>query len=99
ALVEKHLFREWRAFAQRKEFQHLVLFAGKMNPGAAYFHGLGIEVDDQIASLDDGLGMALGTAHDGMNPGDQLVLVERLGHIIVGAKTEPADLVFDAGKT
>jgi hypothetical protein len=41
--------------------------------------------------------MTLGTAHDGMDAGDQLVLVERLGHVVVGAEAETAHLVLDAG--
>jgi hypothetical protein len=41
--------------------------------------------------------MALGTAHDRMNAGNQLVLVERLGHVVVGAEAETAHLVLDAG--
>jgi hypothetical protein len=41
--------------------------------------------------------MALGAAHNGMDAGDQLVLVERLGHVVVGAEAEAANLVFDAG--
>jgi hypothetical protein len=43
--------------------------------------------------------MALGTAHDGMDAGNQLILVEWLGHIVVGAEAEAADLVLDAGET
>ena len=40
--------------------------------------------------------MALGTADDGVNAGDQLVLVERLGHVVVSAEAEAANLVLDA---
>ena len=36
--------------------------------------------------------MALGPANDGMDAGDQLVLVERLGHIVVGAEAEALTL-------
>ena len=32
-----------------------------------------------------------------MDAGDQFVLVERLGHVVVGAEAEAADLVLDAG--
>jgi hypothetical protein len=51
-----------------------------------------------IAGLDDRLGVALGTAHDGVDAGDQLVLVEGLGHVVVGAEAEALDLVLDAGE-
>jgi hypothetical protein len=37
---------------------------------------------------DHRLGVALGTAHDGMDTGDQFVFVEGLGHVIVGADAE-----------
>ena len=33
-----------------------------------------------------------------MNAGDQLVLVEGLCHVVVGADTETLDLVLDAGE-
>ena len=42
--------------------------------------------------------MALGAAHDGVDARHQLVLVERLGHVVVGAEAEASDLVLDAGK-
>ena len=48
--------------------------------------------------MDDRLGVALGAAHDGVDAGDQLVLVERLGHVVVGAEAEALDLVLDAGE-
>ena len=41
--------------------------------------------------------MALGAAHHSLNAGDQLILVERLGHIIVGAKAQRANLCLDNG--
>ena len=52
----------------------------------------------QVAGLDDRLGMALRAAHDGVDAGHELVLVERLGHVVVGAEAEAAHLVLDAGK-
>ena len=39
--------------------------------------------------------MALRPAHDGVDAGNQLVLVERLGHVVVGTKAEAFDLVVD----
>jgi len=33
-----------------------------------------------------------------MDAGDQFVLMERLGHVVVGAKAEALDLVFNAGE-
>jgi hypothetical protein len=42
--------------------------------------------------------LALGAPHDGVDARDQLVPVERLGHVVIGAEAEPPDLVLDAGK-
>jgi hypothetical protein len=42
--------------------------------------------------------VALGAAHDGVDARDQFVLVERLGHVVVGADAEALDLVLDAGE-
>jgi hypothetical protein len=46
---------------------------------------------------DDRLGVALGAAHHRVDAGDQFVLVEGLGHIVVGAAAEPLTLVLDFG--
>src|SRR5258707_6452658 len=69
-----------------------------MYPLAADLDRLGVEIDHEIAGLDHRLGMALGTADDRMDAGDQFVLVERLGHVVVGADAETLDLVLDAGE-
>jgi hypothetical protein len=69
-----------------------------MHALAADFHRLGVEVDHEIAGLDHRLGVALGAAHDRVDAGDQFVLVEGLGHVVVGADAETLDLVLDAGE-
>ena len=97
-VIEEHLLGERGALAQRQELQHLVFLAGQMHALAADLDGLGVEIDDQVAGGDDRLGVALGAAHDGVDAGHQLVLVERLGHVIVGAEAQAPDLVLDAGK-
>ena len=51
----------------------------------------------QIAGGDDRLGVALRTADDRVDARHQFVLVERLGHVVVGAEAEAANLVLDAG--
>jgi hypothetical protein len=43
--------------------------------------------------------VALRAADDGVDAGDQFVLVERLGEVIVGAEAEALHLVLDAGQT
>ena len=64
----------------------------RWTPGAVDFHGLGVEVDRQLAGADDRLAVALRAAHHGVDAGDQLVAVERLRHVIVGDEAERADL-------
>ena len=68
-----------------------------MHAGAVDFHRLGVEIDGELAGGDDRLAVALGAAHDRLDAGDQLVLVEGLGHIIVGAEAQRLDLGFDNG--
>lgn len=59
---------------------------------------LGVEVDHEIAGLDHRLGVARRAAHNRVDARNQLVLVERLGHVVVGADAETLDLVLDAGE-
>ena len=42
--------------------------------------------------------MSLGAAHNGVDARDQLVLVERFSHVIVGAEAKPAHLILDAAE-
>ena len=97
-MVEEHLLGERRALAEREQLQHLVFLAGQMHARGVHLHRLGVEIDDEVAGLDHRLGMALGAAHDRVDAGDQLVLVERLGHVVVGAEAETLHLVLDAGE-
>src|ERR1035437_7893254 len=97
-LDEEHFLGQRRALAQREELEDLVLLAGEMHTRAIDLDRLGVEVDDEIAGLDDGLGVALGAAHDGVDACHQLVLVEWLGHVVIGAEAETFDLVLDAGE-
>jgi hypothetical protein len=88
-MVEEHLLGERRALAERKQLQHGIFLAGQVHAGAIDFDRLGVEIDHEIAGIDDRLGVALGAAHDRVDAGDQFVLVERLGHVVVGAEAEP----------
>src|SRR5450759_43454 len=97
-VVQEHFLGQRRALAQREELQNLVLLAGKMHARAVDLDRLGVEVDDEIAGPDDGLGVALGAADDGVDACHQLVLVEWFGHVVVGAEAETLDLVLDAGE-
>ncbi len=68
-----------------------------MDASTIDFDGLRIEVHGQLAGADDRLAVALRATHHGVDAGDQLFAVERLGHVIVGAETEAADLAVHLG--
>src|SRR3546814_6255332 len=53
---------------------------------------LGIEIDRELAGLDDRLAVPLRTADDGVDARHQFVAMERLGDVIVGAEAEAAHL-------
>src|SRR3569832_1113261 len=97
-MIEEHLLGERRPFAQGEQLEHLIFLAGQVHALAADLDRLGVEIDDEIAGVDDRLGVALGAADDRVDARDQLVLVERLGHVVVGAEAEALDLVLNAGE-
>jgi hypothetical protein len=68
------------------------------NARAVDLDHLAIEIYTQIVSIDDRLRMSSGASHNGMNARDQLILVERLGHVVVSTEAEAFDLVLDAGE-
>src|ERR1700722_644045 len=97
-MIEEHFLGEGGALAEREQLQHLVFLARQMHALAANLDRLGIEIDHEIAGLDHRLSVALGAAHDRMDACHQFVLVEGLGHVVVGAHAETFDLVLDAGE-
>src|ERR1700752_2791820 len=70
-----------------------------MHSYASDFDRFLIKVDDEITGDDDGLGMALRAADDRLNAGNKLILVERLGQIIIGPKSQSLDLVLDRAQS
>src|SRR6516225_10771537 len=97
-VVEEHFLGQRGALAERKQLQHLVFLACQMDALATDLDRLGIEVDHEIAGLDHRLGVALGAAHDRVDARNELVLVERLCHVVIGTDAETPDLVLDAGE-
>ena len=75
-----------------EQLQDPVFLAGQMHARGVDLDRLGVEIDDQIAGLDHRLGVTLGAPDDGVDARHQLVLVERLGHVVVGAEAEPLTL-------
>ncbi len=96
-VVEEHFLGERRALAQAQQLEHFVFLAGQVDAVAGHFDGLGIQIDDDVAGADDRLGVALGAADHGVDARDQFVLVERLGHVVIGAAAERLDLGVDFG--
>src|SRR3989344_2044756 len=98
-MIEEHLLGQRSALAQAQQFEHLVFLAGQMNTLAAvHRRRVGVEIDDEVARLDDRLRVPLGATHHRMDAGDEFVAVEWLGDVIVGAQAETLDLVLDAGE-
>src|SRR5688500_3325324 len=91
-MIEEHLLGQGRALAERKQLQHRIFLAGQMDPAAVDLDRLGVEVDRDLAGPDDRLRMTLRAADDRVDPGDQLVAVERLGDVIIGAEAQRTDL-------
>ena len=60
---------------------------------------LRLRLHGQIAAVQGWLGVAHRPTHDRVDARDELVFVERLGHVVVCAHAEPANLVLDPGKT
>src|SRR5262245_15535473 len=97
-MVEEHFLGEGGSLAEREQLQHLVFLARQVHALAADLDRLGVEIDHEVAGLDDRLGVTLGTAHDRVDTGNQFILVEGLGHVVVGTDAETLDLVLDAGE-
>jgi hypothetical protein len=56
---------------QREQLQHWIFLAGQIHAYAVDLDRLGVEFDDEITGLDDGLGMALGAPHDRVDARNQ----------------------------
>ena len=67
-----------------------------MHASAIDFYGLLVEIDGEITGVDDRLRVALRATHYRVDAGDQFVLVERLGDVVVGTEAETLDLILDA---
>src|SRR5205085_12404497 len=92
-MVEKHLLGARGALAHAQELQHLVFLPGKRHGSAAHLDRLCIEIDAELASVDDGLRRCLGPADNRLNARHELVLVKWLGHVVVGPEAETSYLV------
>src|ERR1700722_20186665 len=68
-MVEEHVFGDGYVFAQRQQLQHLILLVGQVHARAVDLDRLVIEIDDQVAGLDNGPGVALRAAHDRVDAG------------------------------
>ena len=91
-VVEEHLLRQRRPLAQGEELEDLVFLAGEVDRLAVDLDRLRVEVHRRLSGGDRGLRVTLRAPHNRMDPGDQLVPMERLRHVVVGSETESLDL-------
>src|SRR5262249_9175348 len=83
-VIEERPLRYGRAFTQGQKLKR-----------SRNLDGLGVEIDDEVPNRNDRLGMPLGPAHEGVDARDQLVLVEGLRHVVVGAEVQASHLFVD----
>src|SRR3546814_14613659 len=87
-VVEEHFLGERGALAQAQQLEHRIFLARQMDARAIDLDRLGIEIDRELAGLDDRLAVPLRTADDGVDARHQFVAMERLGDVIVGAEAK-----------
>src|SRR5688572_10201438 len=97
-MVEEHLLGEGGALAQGEQFQDAVFLAGQVQRLGLDLDRSGIEIDRQLAGLDDRFRVSLGAAHDRLDARQQFAPVERLGQVVVRAEAETLGLVVKLGK-
>ena len=93
-MAQKGLLGERRAFAQAQQLDHRVFLGGQPDRPVVDGDDVAADIDRQPAGADCRLEMPFGAAHDGLDTGDQLARLERLGHEFVGAKAQPLELVL-----
>ena len=69
---------------------------GEFDDGALAADFAGDEIDGDVAVLEEGEGGAGGAAGDGVEPGDELVDVERFREIIIGTEVEPFEAFVES---
>jgi hypothetical protein len=74
----------------------VVPLPGQVQRLAVDLNSAAVQVDGQLARLDDGIRVASRAPDNGLDAGDQLAPVERLGEIVVRADAEPFDLVVQS---
>src|SRR3546814_6568450 len=66
-VVEEHFLGERGALAQAQQLEHRIFLARQMDARAIDLDRLGIEIDRELAGLDDRLAVPLRTADDGVD--------------------------------
>ncbi|MDT4835843.1 hypothetical protein D3C84_638020 [compost metagenome] len=74
--------------------ENAVLVSGELQRIAIHLRLLAIEVQQQRARLDGGLNETRRAPQQGIEPGFQLLELERLDHVVVGAGGQAFDLVL-----
>ena len=83
--------------AQAQQFQNAEFLARQVDGPPFHLDGVGIQVDGQKTGRDDRLGMPRRTPDHGLDAGQKLPLVERLGQVVVGACLKPGDNIVGVG--
>src|SRR3954467_15423239 len=91
-LVQDRTVRQELSLVSGKQCEQRVFLRRQLNTLAAHRHCMRLEVDAELADLEDRLTRALRPAECRAQPRQQLVETERLRHVIVGASVERRDL-------
>ncbi|AYF01309.1 hypothetical protein PY32053_01682 [Paracoccus yeei] len=93
-MIQEHLLGQRRALAQAQQFQDLVLLAGQVQRLAVHLDRARVQVHHHLARADHRLAVALGTADDRLDAGDQFIPIKWFGHVIVSPEAKAAQLAF-----
>ena len=96
-MAQERCLAEDRPLAKRQELDNAEFLACQRQGFAIDKRQMAVEVNLEIADRHRGRTMAVGAANDGIQIGQKLKPVERLGQIPVGPSAKRGDLVVGAG--
>ena len=92
---DEHLFGRASCALRHEAAKHLIFFFVRSHALAIDLHGFRVEINPEVASLNNGLGVAL-ERRQSRECGDQLILVNGSVRSVVRAEAQPANLLIDA---
>ena len=96
-LVEQALARDDEALVVHQVLEQLELAVGQLDLALAALHLAGVGVERQVADLQRGRAARRPPPQQRPDPRQQLLALERLDQVVVGAAVEPADPVLGLG--